>query len=283
MHINTFGGWTAFCVSVGAGALITVPEYQFLAVPIAIGSAAVWLAIFTAFVAKNLQHLRDWISRMEPIHIMAVGLVIAAGGVGWQLYRGPKIIAGPAPPPTIVYHPPTPEQIAEAAKLLPQTVVHDSPAAPPAPPPMPVYLADVFVGDAEPPVKFPATGTALVLKGRINEDINGKVEVFVDYGQNRVPLGEISGTRNEKRELRLIEIVALNNDPRSRELFWGDPEKRRPFPTEPTPVQLHAICIVLKGDKGDQQLPFVLIRIKNPYGGWDILNRGVPRDSTCKR
>jgi hypothetical protein len=154
---------------------------------------------------------------------------------------------------------------------------------PPSPPPPPVYLADAGLIEAEPLLKFPATGKALMLTGRINEDINGKVAVYVDYGRERVPLGEISGTKNEKRELPVIEIVNLENDPTLRAFYWGDATNKRSFPVEPTPVQLLAICIVLRGDKGDQQVPIDLLRIKMPYNGLDMLRLWAGFESPCKR
>jgi hypothetical protein len=145
-------------------------------------------------------------------------------------------------------------------------------------PPQPIYLADAGVIEAQPPMP----GKVLVLTGRINEDINGKVAVYVDYGQQRVSLGEISGTKNEKRELSFIE-TNIENNPNLRALYWGDPTNKRFFPTEPSPIQPIAVCIVLKGDKGDQQVPIGLLRIQTPYDGQEVRRLWIGFESPCKR
>jgi hypothetical protein len=122
-----------------------------------------------------------------------------------------------------------------------------------------------------------------MLIGRINDDINGKVAVYVDYGQERIPLGEISGTKNERRELPLIEIANIENNPNLRAIYWGNAINKQSFPVEPTSVQLLAVCIVLRGDKGDQQVPVGLLRIKMPYNGMEMLRLWPRFESPCKR
>jgi hypothetical protein len=74
------------------------------------------LILLWDFRAIVLRHVRFIWAKMQPLHFVIIALVAALCAAGWQLYRGPRVVtvAGPAPPPTIIYNAPTEEDIEKA-------------------------------------------------------------------------------------------------------------------------------------------------------------------------
>jgi hypothetical protein len=92
MRFQTFGAWSNALLSVAAGALTQSPQYSFLALPLAITTAVIWLVLLLAFVYRNRNTIKQWVRKVGLAHLMAlVGLggiivfaAIALVGVIWQ-------------------------------------------------------------------------------------------------------------------------------------------------------------------------------------------------------
>ncbi|MCP4621386.1 MAG: hypothetical protein GY844_33710 [Bradyrhizobium sp.] len=89
MQARTFGTWASFFTSVGAGALTQSPDYQFLALPIALLSGALFLILSGMFLHSNRREIVRIAKLIEPSHVIVFGLVVALGGVIWQWSRTP--------------------------------------------------------------------------------------------------------------------------------------------------------------------------------------------------
>ena len=89
MQVRTFGTWASFFTSVGAGALTQTPDYQFLALPVALVTGALFLILSGMFLYSNRREILRITKLIEPAHVIILGLVIALGGVVWQLRSSP--------------------------------------------------------------------------------------------------------------------------------------------------------------------------------------------------
>jgi len=89
MRLQTFGAWTGTVGSIGAGALTQSTQYSYLALPLAIASGIVWLCVLAVFLYTHRRDIRARSAKLEPIHLIILGLVIALGGAGWQIFRIP--------------------------------------------------------------------------------------------------------------------------------------------------------------------------------------------------
>lgn len=107
MQAKTLGTWASFFTSVGAGALTQTPDYQWLALPVAIMSGALFFILIGMYLFSNRREIFRLAKLIEPFHITVLGLVLAAGGVAWQAYREPPAKAPVAAPPQHSSLPPT--------------------------------------------------------------------------------------------------------------------------------------------------------------------------------
>jgi hypothetical protein len=106
-HVSRFGTLAGFaCQICAAGAAVIWPDQKWIGWSLFIFGGITLIATFIWWLRVNKAHLRDWVKRVEPVHVIALGLVIAAGGVIWMLYRAPanapasattEIQLGPAP------------------------------------------------------------------------------------------------------------------------------------------------------------------------------------------
>ena len=89
MQAKTFGTWASFLTSVGSGALTQTPDYQWLALPVAIVSGSFFFVLVGMYLFSNCREI-IWLSKLiEPSHVIILGLVIACGGAVWQWRRTP--------------------------------------------------------------------------------------------------------------------------------------------------------------------------------------------------
>lgn len=93
MQARTFGTWASFFTSVGAGALTQSPDYQFLVLPVALVSGALFLMLSGMFLYSNRREILRVAKLIEPSHIIILGLLVALGGVVWQMQSSPHAIA----------------------------------------------------------------------------------------------------------------------------------------------------------------------------------------------
>jgi hypothetical protein len=84
MQAKTFGTWASFITSVGTGALTQSPDYSYLALPVAIISGTVFIVLAIMFLVSNRREIIALAKKVEPSHVIILGLVLAICGV---LYR----------------------------------------------------------------------------------------------------------------------------------------------------------------------------------------------------
>jgi hypothetical protein len=101
MQLRTFGAISATLGSIGAGALTQAPQYQFLALPLAMVSGIVWTLLLVLFIYRNRAVIRRWVRDVfEPSHLIwagAIGAILSLAvlflGLIWQGYHTPPIQA----------------------------------------------------------------------------------------------------------------------------------------------------------------------------------------------
>jgi hypothetical protein len=81
MQLKTFGAVSATVLSIGAGALTQSPEYQFLALPVAVAAGVVWLILLAVFLYRNRRAWRKTVASGYFI-AAAFGTAILAAAVG---------------------------------------------------------------------------------------------------------------------------------------------------------------------------------------------------------
>src|ERR1051326_809815 len=103
MQLRTFGAISATVLSVGAGAVTQVPEWSFLARPLAIVAGTIWLTVLAIFVYRNRKIIVEQAEKVTPVHLQIIGLVgvvvfaaAALAGVIWQSRYSPRAIASSA-------------------------------------------------------------------------------------------------------------------------------------------------------------------------------------------
>src|SRR5882724_97068 len=84
MQLKTFGSWASFTTSVGAGALTQSPDYSYLALPVAIISGTIFIILAIMFLVSNRREIFALVRKLEPSHVIILGLAIALCGVVWQ-------------------------------------------------------------------------------------------------------------------------------------------------------------------------------------------------------
>jgi len=89
MQAKTFGTGASFFISLGAGALTQSPDYQFLALPVAIVSGTLFLVLVIMFLVSNWRDIKSWLAKVESWHVIAVGVLIVVAGLIWQFVRTP--------------------------------------------------------------------------------------------------------------------------------------------------------------------------------------------------
>ena len=100
MRVQTFGTVSNTVLSIGAGALTQSPEYSYLALPVAIAAAVIWLILLVAFVYRNRDGILPLLKKVRLSHFLLFGLAASIGGNIWLAYLLPH--------KTI--HPPTTEK-----------------------------------------------------------------------------------------------------------------------------------------------------------------------------
>ena len=97
MQLKTFGACTATLGSIGAGALTQSPQYSYLALPVAIGSGVIWLAVLAIYLTKNWRNLRSAILSIIDrarnfVRANLIPLMLGAMGVAGVILIGAAII-----------------------------------------------------------------------------------------------------------------------------------------------------------------------------------------------
>jgi len=91
-YVGRFGTLIGFaCQICAAGAAVIWPDQKWVGWSLFVFGGLTLAVTFIWWLRTNRAHLRDWVKRVEPVHVIALGLIIAAGGVLWMLYRGPTI------------------------------------------------------------------------------------------------------------------------------------------------------------------------------------------------
>jgi hypothetical protein len=99
---TAFWGFITLAMSCFYGMVSLPPEYAYLR-PWSLGGAILFFVIsmlifcwplrqraVRANVVAYCRHPMILASKLEPIHVIILGLAIACGGVAWQYYQGPQ-------------------------------------------------------------------------------------------------------------------------------------------------------------------------------------------------
>jgi hypothetical protein len=217
MQLRTFGTWTGSISGIGAGALMASPDYQYLAIYVALASAAVWAGMLVLFLVSNHREIRSGIVKLGSWYFILPCLALAVLGIAGAAY-GFGLRAS------------LPIDVANKGDAAAPTAQMQQTSAPPT-------IKDAYID-------WDKSGR-VSLRGRFVKS-DGPVSIYVTYGsisrspgfpqvrdvvsgkflnQPRIKIGSIPHFDNE--ESADITIGTISNYEGNQQVIeWGEPEQK---------------------------------------------------------
>jgi hypothetical protein len=219
-----------------------VPAYSFLALPVAIASGVVWLIVLTVFMIRNRKSFRVWIAKVEPWHIVALGLLIAAIGVVWQQSRASPMIQATQSAPTSV--------VPAVQYVTDQNIS---------------VIGDGTIGTAQPIVMYRAVVAETVSRLRIFGE--------PDRGNPRILLADRADVvKGEPIQLPIISSYQVQPGSEMLALCWNDIRAQRQDENLGGPGPYYKLRLLVIGPDGrEQSRRFIMRRISRTHGPMTIV------------
>jgi hypothetical protein len=107
-HVGRMGALTGFALQICAGgAALIAPDEKWIGWTLASFGGLVFIVTLIWWLHANWAPFKSGRKRLEPTHIIILGLVIAACGVLWQLWRSPPSVNSTQTPINVIVQAPS--------------------------------------------------------------------------------------------------------------------------------------------------------------------------------
>jgi hypothetical protein len=107
-HVGRMGTLTGFALQICAGgAALIAPDEKWIGWTLASFGALVFVVTLIWWLRENWTPIKSGRKHLEPSHIIILGLVVAACGVLWQLWRAPPNVSTAHPPINVIVQAPS--------------------------------------------------------------------------------------------------------------------------------------------------------------------------------